>query len=100
MAKKNKFGLFVGVAAVAGAVAAYLKLDKEAKEKNTNVVDLSKEKVDKLIEDVKSSELANKANESLEKVKESETYNKVSGFANDLKENVSDFFSLESDDEE
>lgn len=59
--RKNRLGILVGAAAIAGAVAAIVKLEREAKERDADILDVAKEKIDSLIEDVKSGDIANKA---------------------------------------
>ena len=58
MAKKSAAGAVIATAAAAAGVAAIISsLEKQAKQEGKNIVDVTKEKVEDFVDDVKSGEL-------------------------------------------
>ena len=66
--KKSGLGGLLGAAALAGAAAAISKLEKEAKENDKDILDVAKEKISGLVNDVKSGDIVGKADEAVGKV--------------------------------
>ena len=66
--KRGGLGGFLKVAALAGAAAAIFKLEKEAKEKDTDILDVAKEKINNFVNDVKTGEIQDKADAAVDKV--------------------------------
>lgn len=94
MAKRGSFlGKLFGAAAVAGAAVAVSKLEKQAKEEGKDILDVAKEKVDSLVEDVKSGEAVEKAKEFATKAQDfaEKTVNDVN--SGEFKENLQQKFN-------
>lgn len=94
MAKKKKgFGGLLTVAALAGVVAAIFKLEKEAKEKDTDILDVAKEKVDGFVNDVKTGEIQEKADAAVDKVADFATKTVEDVKSGEFTKNVSEQFN-------
>lgn len=82
MAKKkgSGFGKLLGAAAIASIAKIISDLNKKAKKDGKDILDVAKEKMDDIVEDAKSGELADKAKEAVGKAGES-----IGQFAQDVK---------------
>jgi len=93
MAKKGSFlGKLFGVAAVAGAAQAISQLEKEAKEQGKDILDVAKDKLGNVVENVKSGEALEKvtdfAEKTVENVKSGEFVDTVKDKLDDVMESV------------
>lgn len=91
--RRHSFLNLLGAAALVGAAVGIVKISKEAKEKEMDPVDLAKEKVNKLMEDIKSGEFANQVEEAKDKVTDFVDKTVEDAKSGELSKNIQDKFN-------